>query len=1033
MAPGTDADPAAVVAPGRLRLDHQEEDARSPVLATTPRPRLTWQRSRDPVPAERIRVELLDASGSAVWSAVLPPESLHAEPPFDLPPYGAFRWRVRSERNGKVSAWGELAFETGPWSLADWHASWLEVPAGAIIRTGFRARAASLARLYLTGQGVVVARLNGAPVNADRLDPSRTDIGRALYRVFDVGELLVDGRNELDLIVGRGGWHATALLPRVLVQLRIVAPGAAARWVAPDEDAVLVPSEVEADDPFYLERTRAGGGTAPGAPIRRLEAAEATTDAAVPPRRVDPDGSPPVRAQAALTPVEVGRVDGARQFDVGLNIAGRSRVVLESRVPPGTTVTVVHGEHLDERGRIDTTNLTMPYDHGRERQVLTRVCGGRPGEAVEPLFAYHGFRYLEVRGLPDDARIHVTARPFHSELRTRGRVDTDNELIGRLLERAERTALNNVHGVPEDCPTREQAAWTGDMASAADFHFAQFDHAAFAPKWLGDLVTSQGTEGDIPGIAPHVGPAETPADPVWGAALHRVLWNHWLHVGDERVVDAFLPAVRRWGRYQLGRIGSAGIADGFPISYGQDWLALEQTPAELIHSGAVIDSLETLALLEEAAGDPEAAVDWRGHAERLRLRTRQAFLETDGGSGTVSIANGSQGSLAVALESGMLSEGESARAAAQLAELVRERGNRVSSGFALTRSVVRSLAEHGYSAVLLDCLAQPAEPGIGAMLAAGPGTFWENWWIDPRNTGTGSLDHVGLGAPFAAWVWEHVIGVRPTDRGYRRFEVRPAVLFGITRVNATFETPAGAVAVRYRRTGAGFVLELEVPPGSVAVVSLPGRDPIEAGPGRHELTGDALPVPEAVPAPELPRWSAPALAPEPNDERDGLRLDAGARWEPGRGEPAWESADLVCMPVPHAQFGHAVTQVTATEAGEEASIVLRLPEPLPLRGAGFLHAAFDLCSRADAAGARLVLAAHLADGSRRRVETRSWPASWNRVTLDLAGITGALIAVEVGVRAPAMRPLSGSGDGPVSGWPAFHLGEVGLSPRRARW
>ena len=1016
-----------------LRVDGQhrvdtDDGVITPTLALSARPRFSWGGDAG-TPPGRANVELLDDGGRSLWSTVVDSGEHSVESPSDLASYSDYRWRLRFSAGDGWTEWREQTFETGPLAFEDWRATWLEVPAISRIRSRFTATRTAAARLHLTGQGVILAFLNGVRVNVDRVDPSRTDSSRALYRTYDVTGLVLEGENVFEVVAGSGEWHKTGLRPRVLAQVMLRDPDGALAWVAPSADSEVLPSELAIDAPFYLERHDAAHERVATDDLTILPLDTAGDELASPPADVAADGAPPVRAVRPIDVAEIGRVDGTRQFDAGINIAGRSRVTILSPLPAGTVVSVIHGEHLDARGRLDTTNLTMPFDHGRERQVVERVLSGRAGETVEAWFAYHGFRYLEVRGLPDDAVVEVTARTVHTALPVRSKVTTDSPIIGRLMSTALRTAWNNVHGVPEDCPTREQAAWTGDAASASEYHFAQFDNATFVEKWLGDLATSLGADGALPAVAPDVAAQRLPADPVWGSALHRSLWNHWLNYGDERVLRRLLPTLRRWAEYQASCIGESGLADRFPISYGQDWLALEQTSPVLIHSSAVVDSFETLAALESVVGREAEAGSWRERAAKLRARMREEYVD----AGTGSVASHSQGSLAVALESGLLTDAEAVVAAATLADLVRARGNRVSTGFALTRSVVRALSGHGYSQVIMDCLNQPSEPGIGAMISSGPGTFWENWWIDPKNTGTGSLDHVGLGAPFAAWVWEHVVGLAPVDRGYSVFDVRPVLVEGVTELDATVSTAAGAVSVSYRRTGAALDLTLVVPAGALARVTLPGSETLTVGEGEHRFAAVAEPLLAAREAPVSAPWRAPSIAPVSADAVDAIQLLDPARVRRGRGAPEVGSLDLACMPIPHGQFDHPVLLVRSTTDGEAPTVVIDLPEPLALDGATFLYALTDECLDAPARDTTQYLAAHLEDGSVLTGTGRVWPAGWNRVTVDVSGATSRLVAVEVGLAFTDAEADNSLGVYPETSHAGLHLGEVGLSSRARSW
>src|SRR6218665_354652 len=132
-----------------------------------------------------------------------------------------------------------------PLSLEDSAARWVSVPARARLRQSFRIDApVEHARLYLTGQGLVRAELNGRPVNADRLDPTRTDASRALYRDYDVSALVVQGANDLDFLLAVGEWSRTGLDPRLLAELVIDNTDGTRSRITPNETARISTSRI---------------------------------------------------------------------------------------------------------------------------------------------------------------------------------------------------------------------------------------------------------------------------------------------------------------------------------------------------------------------------------------------------------------------------------------------------------------------------------------------------------------------------------------------------------------------------------------------------------------------------------------------------------------------------------------------------------------------------------------------------------------------------------------------------------------------
>ncbi|MFD4960418.1 family 78 glycoside hydrolase catalytic domain [Microbacterium sp. NPDC058389] len=984
-----------------------------------------------------------DGAGEVVWtSGAVAATAVTVETVVAvLQPRRRYDWALRVRgADGTWTPWASSAFETGPADFSDWTASWITLPARTRLRRTFALGSpVDRARVYLTGQGLVRAELNGTAVNADHLDPTRTDTSRALYRVYDVTDLLTDGLNTLEFVVAAGEWKRAGLDPRLLAELVVWHADGTSTTIVPDASSTTAGSRIAVDEPFYLERHDPLREAQPE--WRRLASTaflqpdgNASSHPASPPARVEADATPPTRVVSRRRPVELSRGGGIRLFDVGTNVAGRTRLELFGALTAGTVVRLVHGEHVGADGRLDTTNLMMPFDHGRERQVVEWVSAGVAGEVVEAWFAYHGFRYVEVQGVADDLELDISVGALHTDLAPNGGIRSDSDTIGALLTRAERTLLNNVHGVPEDCPTREQAAWTGDTASVAEYELAAFHSENFLSKWIRDLVTSQGSDGGLPAVAPDVRSPRLPADPVWGAALHRLLIGHWLHYGDAELVREVLPALRRWARFQLACIGPDGVISRSPISYGHDWLGLEQTPPEVHHTAATIDCLRALVRLEADFGDADAAATWSRHAHRLQAGARSRFYDESRGV----FANGSQGAYACAIDAGILTGPEAERAAQRIEDDVRARGNRISGGFATTRTIVRALASTGRSQVIADMLEQPTAPGIGAMLASGPGTFWECWWIDPTNTGTGSLDHVGLGGVFAGWAWEFLAGLTPTSGGYRSFDIAPQFVAGVEELDLHTETPVGGIRFAYRISGDAADCRLDVPHGAVATV-VDGQSAREYAGGHHEFS---LPVRRtaAVAPPATEPWVAPSIAPVAADvtgPRD-LLTDAlrSSTARPADNSRLTTLAGLNCMPIPHAQPAGAVVEVTPVGQGPRPAVRIDFSDPLDGGDASFAYALVDLCDDRWQPGSLPRLRVISTDGSARQATAAAWPAGWVRVAVDLDDWPGrsSIAAVEISTEAPPTAdddPVMPRSEDELTG--GFHLGEVGISTARRTW
>ena len=108
-----------------------------------------------------------------------------------------------------------------------------------------------------------------------------------------------------------------------------------------------------------------------------------------------------------------------------------------------------------------------------------------------------------------------------------------------------------------------------------------------------------------------------------------------------------------------------------------------------------------------------------------------------------------------------------------------------------------------------------------------------------------SFNHYAYGA-MIDWVYRTVAGLAPDPEapGYRRVIVGPRPSARLTWAKASIDTPFGRLAVDWRLDGDRMDIDLTVPPGATAVLSLPvdadssveGADGDTLGPGTHRLS-----------------------------------------------------------------------------------------------------------------------------------------------------------------------------------------------------
>jgi alpha-L-rhamnosidase len=195
---------------------------------------------------------------------------------------------------------------------------------------------------------------------------------------------------------------------------------------------------------------------------------------------------------------------------------------------------------------------------------------------------------------------------------------------------------------------------------------------------------------------------------------------------------------------------------------------------------------------------------------------------------------------ALALQFGLLRDEERRRRAGQrLAEVVRDSGYRISTGFVGTPLVCDALCSVGEHDVAFRLLVQRACPSWLYPVTMGATTLWERWdslrpdgSVNPGEMT--SFNHYALGA-VVDWLHRTVAGVAPAAPGFRQLDVQPRPGGGLTHARARHRTPYGLAECAWRIDAGRIAVELVVPPNTTARVTLPGRDEdaIEVGSGTH--------------------------------------------------------------------------------------------------------------------------------------------------------------------------------------------------------
>lgn len=731
----------------------------------------------------------------------------------------------------------------------------------ALVRTSFTVDGdVRTATLVYTALGVAEPELNGARVDDDVLAPGWTSYrDRLVHETVDVTALVHEGENVLGATIA-GAWYTEQYgffrfaervygdQPSLLAQLHVEYADGRSQVVATGDgwrafgDGPVIDSGIYAGEHADLRRAAAvEGWSTPGFDAsswdearRGASAREGYAHVPVPEARI----APPVRRVEELPVAAVlTSPSGATILDFGQNLVGRLRLRVSG--PAGTRLTLRHAEVLEE-GELSL----RPLRNAAATDVLELAGDGEV--TWEPRFTFHGFRYAAIDGWPGEFDpAAVTAVVLASDLPRTGWFDSSHELLDRLHENVVWGMRGNFLAIPTDCPQRdERLGWTGDIQVFAPTAGFLADCDAFLTSWLRDLSHEQRHAN---GFVPLVVPAALPALGVdggvaaWGDAATIVPWVLYERFGDLGVLRDAYPSMRDWVDAVLAVTDDAGLWTG-RLQLG-DWLdpdAPPDKPGQAKVDGDLVASAylaRSLRIVSDTAGLLGEADDHERYAA-LAERTRAAFAAeyvTPAGR----MMSDAPTAYALALRFGLVTDAsQCVRLAARLAELVRERGYRIATGFVGTPLVADALADAGHRHAAERLLLQTECPSWLYSVTIGATTVWERWdsLLPDGSVNPGemtSFNHYALGA-VADWLHRTVAGLAPDAPGYRRIRIAPRPLAALAHVLASHRTPYGPASVAWRREGDEVVVIAEVPPNAEAIVDLPGVVPAVVGSGHHE-------------------------------------------------------------------------------------------------------------------------------------------------------------------------------------------------------
>lgn len=755
-----------------------------------------------------------------------------------LQPYRQYFWRVScTDSAGRHLESKAASFRMAPMSAYDWGGSvWIsdshdkDFKPAPLFRKDFDITdSVADAHVYVSAVGVYELYLNGKRVGDRYLDPPYTAYDkRVYYSTYDVTPLLKSGRNTFAAVLGnvfynrqsqsnwdfdKASWRDR---PKMIFRMYCVYKNSG-RFVVPSDSSWKTScGGFEYNDIYtgdhYDKRTEIAGWTSAGFDDSGWNDA---LEVKAPAPYLESQKMPPIRVEYELKPVNVKRFgDTVAVFDFGENVTGFCRLTVRGK--DGTRVDIAHGELLKPDGRLEQGNIDIYFTASDPKfesvQTDSYFIGGDSLQSWTPSFNYHGFRYAEVRSHEPLDSVALTALHFHTDLARTGHFKCSDSTLNRLYDVTMHTYLNNLHGIPTDCPQREKNGWTADAYLSIDLGLLNYDGEAFYEKWLKDIADAQLPAGNIPGIVPTSGWGyDDWIGPVWDAVMFLIPEAMYEYTGSIRGVSLAYGTCMKYLQYLKAREDKHGA-----VTYGiGDWVPWKtMTPTDFTTTCFYYNDLRLYDKFTVLLGfrRDSALV---AKAEALKDYINARYFHAD----SCVYANGSQCASAVALAFGIVPEGLEQKVADRLSEMIEGNGCHFDSGVMGSKFIPRMLAKYGYCELALKMALQLDAPSFAYWMNEGLTALPETWTMNPHFKDA-SLDHIFFGDFGGAWTITYLAGIQadPEHPGFKHFFIKPFYASSLDWAQADYHSEAGYIASSWKRHGNEIELTATVPPNATATV-----------------------------------------------------------------------------------------------------------------------------------------------------------------------------------------------------------------------
>ena len=672
-------------------------------------------------------------------------------------------------------------FEKAKWiagiDIKTWgHPSCLNPPpAPYIIRDFTVKKGLKKATLNASGLGQAVYHINGDKI-PDSVHPTHITqyVKSVCYNVFDIKDLLAEGKNRFGAIIGHIYLADLEYMyrmgcPRIIFQIDLEYESGETETIVSDTNSLVH------DSPYLFSLRRCGERYDAKKVIEGWSRAETSTEgwgnAAI---CAGPGGAfrkkicPPKRVFEEIEGIEIA----PGVFDFGENLSGWVRFTVEGKKED--VVSVFYSEWLTD-DKMHASDIGL--QKGTYPEMLHRdeyFPKGDGVETFEPVFTFHGFRYAEIKGAE---KVSAVAIKVHTDLKHIAKFECDNYILNEIHKYTDRSILACAQGAMLDCPQREQNEWTGDGLLTSDVVSMEYDSYDMFYEWMLNFKDDQKPSGHLPGIIPcrSLWPYSFANGLDWSSAIIHIPYYAYKYSGNSEIVSLMWENMERAMGYFASR--SENCLMDFGVG---DWVSTadEKCPVEI--TDTIYYRIDALMMAEMAKEIGEDASRWLSLAEDIKKEFRAKYVKNG------ELTNRHFTTLICSVYSGMLDGDEIKNHTDKAAELVKAAGYAFKCGVHGLRMVFDVFGKGGYNDLVYKVLTNTEVMGYGKCvkdkLTSLPEQFDYATEENPDGTHT-SRNHHFLGM-VDGWFYRFVAGINVDGFGWDNLVIEPCKVEGIKAFDA---------------------------------------------------------------------------------------------------------------------------------------------------------------------------------------------------------------------------------------------------------